>query len=82
MKSIAYTTSAIMSREDSIVFITHDEDGEWQFFPDKDFAMDEVMMVTVDQVKAIDPGIEAALSIPTGTRVMRANGNEWTAVPE
>ena len=49
--------SHVLNKEESITYISHDEDGMWQFLCDKEHSMDDARIVSLEEVYALDPSI-------------------------
>ena len=56
----------VLKKEGAITYITHDEDGMWQFLCDKEHSMDDARIVSLEEVYALDPSIGEVTDMPCG----------------
>ena len=56
----------VLNKEEAITYITHNEDGMWQFLCDKEHSMDDARIVSLEEVYALDPSIGEVADMPCG----------------
>lgn len=75
-----FTTRQVMIGNSPIVYVVHDEDGDWQFFgPDENVQDSDVMIVSLQQVVQRDPTVLEIANLPRSTVATRDDANTpWT----
>lgn len=56
----------ILDNNEPITYISHDEDGMWQFLCEKEHTMDDAKVVALEEVYALDPTIGEVADMPCG----------------
>lgn len=81
-----FTTNYVMVGNSPIVYVVHDDDGDWQFLgPEENVQDQDVMIVSLQQVIQRDPSVLELADLPRGaaaTRVDRAAPWETGSAPE
>ena len=78
---VVFTTTYVVKMKSPIVYITHDEDGSWQFLSSEGADMKEVMLVRLGEIIEIDPSIRDVLYVSPNTEAHRSNiESEWVLV--
>lgn len=74
-----FTTTFVVKKKSPILFVYHDEDGDWQFHgPEEDVAEQDMMMVGLGQLIDIDNTI---LEISDGSPATRkSRSDQWRLV--
>ena len=63
---------------DTILYVYHDEDGNWQFHTSLEPNLDNSMVVSLDQITKLDTTINEIYYLPFGWRAWRDNKDgEW-----
>lgn len=72
------TTKHVMRDKSPIVYVSYDEDGDWQFFGIEDITTDDAAVISVSQNLALCPALSELPDMKQGTAVYRENENsEW-----
>lgn len=58
--------SHVLNKEEPITYISHDEDGMWQFLCSKEHTTDDARIVSLEEVYALDPSIGEVADMPCG----------------
>lgn len=79
LKRIAFTTRFVVSEKSPIVYVSHDEDGDWQFFgAESDVKTEDGSIVSIASILKIDHSIEELLDMPRGGEARRkSKGSAW-----
>ncbi len=73
-----FTTKQAFSGE-TILYVYHDENGDWQFHTTIDPNLDDTMLVCLEEITKLDPTINEVFNLPLGYRAWRAGKDEeWT----
>lgn len=77
-----FTTVYVIENNSPIVYISHDMDGDWQFFgPEQNVGIDESRIVLLGEIIEMDPSIQKVLDIPNGTTAYRkSQESEWIKI--
>lgn len=74
-----FTTKFVIEDRSEIIYVTHDKEGDWQFFSKEEASEQEARVVSMDEILDLDNSIEEILWIPEGTEAWREGvGKEWT----
>ncbi len=66
------TTKSIVSREDWIANVFHDEDdGGWQFLGTAELSTDDAAVVSLENIVDLDPSVEKLTDLPLGWQAWR-----------
>lgn len=79
-KTAVFTTKRIVASLEPITLIVHDNEGEWQFLGDSQASMEDLMMVSLQQILDIDSTVEDALSISHGQEAHRLADGNWKKI--
>jgi hypothetical protein len=61
------TTKNVIKKNQTIVYISHDEeDGMWQFHDGSEFELDDAMLVSLEEVVALDSTLMKIYDLPIG----------------
>lgn len=72
------TTKHVMRDKSPIVYVSYDEDGDWQFFGIEDITTEDAAVISVSQILALCPALSELPDMKQGTAVYRENENsEW-----
>ncbi|WP_295131162.1 hypothetical protein [uncultured Catenibacterium sp.] len=63
--------SHVLNKVEPITYISHDEDGMWQFLCEKEHTMDDAKVVALEEVYALDPSIAEVADMPCGCYINR-----------
>lgn len=67
-----FTTIYVMKNKEPITLVLHDsEDGAWQFFSNKKTSEKDAMVVSLDEIIALDPSIAKLADMPLGYGAFR-----------
>lgn len=71
-----FTTRQVMIGNSPIVYVVHDEEGDWQFFgADENVQDTDVMIVSLQQVVQHDPTVLEIANLPKSTVATREDAN-------
>ncbi len=65
------TLKRILAKDCAILFVTHDEDGYWQFLDDLNVSEEDAAVVSLKYVTMLDPSIIELANLPRGWRASR-----------
>ncbi len=69
-----FTTNYVMVGNSPIVYVVHDDDGDWQFLgPEENVQDQDVMIVSLQQVIQRDPSVLDLADLPRGTAATRVD---------
>lgn len=72
-----YTTSAVLEGK-PILYVYHNEDGDWQFHSSDNPDIDDAKLVALEEIVKIDPTINSIFFLPYGGYAWRKDkGNSW-----
>jgi len=78
LNKAVFTLKSVINRTDSILYIVHDDDDEWQFLNGHTVSPQDIMIVSLQQVINIDATILQILDLAMGYVANRINLNsEW-----
>ncbi|RBL88215.1 DUF4262 domain-containing protein [Chitinophaga flava] len=72
-KNLAVFTSRQILEGSPILYIYHDEDGDWQFLNEEETKEQDVRIVALSEIAKIDPGIKELHLLSYGQRAWRAS---------
>jgi hypothetical protein len=70
-----FTTRFVIKNNSPITFITHDENGDWQFMGDDDFEENDAMIVSLEEMIEHDSSILEVADLPYNCKAYRENIN-------
>jgi hypothetical protein len=71
-----FTTAKILSRIDAILYVLHDDEGDWQFHSGNDVCEDEPKIVTLSEIVELDSSVLILADLPIGAFATRKNKDE------
>ncbi len=67
-----FTTKFVLNDKFPIVYVSHDSDGDWQFFSEHEHIQDEdIMIVSLEQIIQYDCSVNEIANLPIGKRAQR-----------
>ena len=77
-----FTTVYVIENNSPIVYVSHDIDGDWQFFGhEKDVEIDKARVVSLEEIIEIDSSVKDVLDMPRGTAAHRkSRESEWVKI--
>jgi hypothetical protein len=77
-----FTTVYVIENNSPIIYVSHDMDGDWQFFgPEKDVEVDKARVVSLEEIIEIDASVKEVLDMPKGTDAHRKSlESEWVKI--
>ena len=75
-----FTTKYVITERQPITYVTHEEDGAWQFFSSDEFeSFKEIaMIVGLGEIVDLDPSLSQLAGLPVGYYAIRETINdEW-----
>jgi len=70
------TVSRILDGSKPILYVVHDEDGDWQFLDGGDVSEDDAKVVSLMQVVGLDPSLKSLADLPTGWKAERRSADQ------
>jgi len=68
----------ILDGSTAILYVVHDEDGEWQFLDGGDVSEEDAATVSLKDIVDHDPAIKSLVDLPAGWAAERAAvGDPW-----
>ncbi len=72
------TLTRIMNGSQPILYVVHDEDGDWQFLDGGDVSEEDAATVSLKNIANHDPSVKLLADLPAGWAAERdAVGKEW-----
>lgn len=72
------TLRRIIDKTNPILYVVHDEDGDWQFLDGGDVTEQDAATVSLKNVTELDPSVKSLADLPTGWAAERSSvGEEW-----
>jgi len=74
LNEAAFTTKHVVDANSPIVYVTHDTDGDWQFFgAEKIVSIEESRVISLGEIIEMDASIKELLLIPSLSKAQRIN---------
>ena len=68
----------VMDGSNPVLYVVHDEDGDWQFLDGGDVSQEDAATVSLEDIVEHDPSIKSLADLPIGWAAERAAaGQEW-----
>ncbi|SFV00461.1 hypothetical protein [Butyrivibrio sp. INlla21] len=75
--TMVITTKNIVSKEKSIMLVSHDEDdGMWEFLEGEEVKEEDAMIISLYEMVSIDPTVNQIADLPLGYIAYRNSGHE------
>jgi hypothetical protein len=72
------TTEQVISEKESILYVCHDDECEWQFHTGTDVNMEDARVVALSEIVKRDPSIFDLADLPTGWIATRkSQDDDW-----
>jgi hypothetical protein len=71
-----FTTRQVISGDSPVLYVSHDEDGEWQFHTGTDVNIEDAMIVALSEIVKQDLSILDLAELPIGWIATRKNKND------
>ena len=77
-----FTTVFVIENKSPIIYVSHDMDGDWQFFgSEKNVEIDKARIVSLGEIIEMDPSVKVVLDMPKGTDAHRKSPkSEWVRI--
>jgi hypothetical protein len=77
------TVRQIVREKKPALLVYHDiEDGGWQFLTGGEFSMEDALLVSLENVVALDPSLSELADLPLGWRAVRKSpSDQWQREP-
>ena len=77
-----FTTKYVVKEGSPIVYVSHDSDGDWQFFgAETNVPIENSMLVSLGEIIEMDASIKELLKIPMFSEAHRKNkSSKWEIV--
>ena len=73
-----FTTGQVFSAKEPILYVCHDDEGEWQFHTGTDVNIEDAKVVALSEIVKRDPSIFDLADLPTGWIATRRNqDDDW-----
>jgi hypothetical protein len=66
-----FTTRFVVENNSPILYVTHDDDGDWHFMGDDDITEEDAKLVSVKNILELDSSINDLPSLEEGYRAVR-----------
>jgi hypothetical protein len=70
---LVVTQRTVIQKKQPILYVIHDNDGEWQFLADERVQLDPVVQLTIRELVAIDSSIVDVAYLKKGWKAWRAS---------
>jgi len=71
--TIVATQRRVIEKKESIRFVLHDQDGDWQFLADENSQMDQVVELSLRSIINLDSSLAQVLELKRGWKAQRTN---------
>ena len=71
LNTAVFTTRFVIESQSTIVFVSHDDDGDWQFLSEEGPVENEARIALLSEMIELDPTILDIADIPSGTKAFR-----------
>jgi hypothetical protein len=71
-----YTTKQIANREEPILHVSHDSDGDWQFLPYTTPDDKDAVLIHIEHLLDWDASLKEVMDLPLGWHASRKSVNE------
>jgi hypothetical protein len=80
LNQAVFTTKYVIEDESPIVYVSHDSEGDWQFFgPEEEIQEDEARVVSLEAIIELSPYVKEILWMPEGVEAWYdTETREWT----
>ncbi|HET6224709.1 MAG TPA: hypothetical protein VFF27_00425 [Bacteroidia bacterium] len=77
-----FTTVYVIENNSPIVYVSHDMDGDWQFFgSEENIEIDKSRIVLLEEIIERDPSVKELLDMSKGTAAYRkSRESEWIRI--
>ena len=73
-----FTTKYVLERQSPIVYVSHDENGDWQFFgKEQNITEEDARVIAFGEILKISPLVEKILWITERMQAWLSETNEW-----
>lgn len=74
-----FTTRQVIVDKSPIVYVSHDRDGDWQFFGEEKVSVSDARLVSLVEIIQLDQSINKILSMPINHYAIRQKiTDDWT----
>jgi len=78
---IAITEKVIVEKQKPVLYVFHDEDGDWQFLSAEDTKMVEVFTLPLREMFEYDVSLKEISDLPKGWRAKRSDSSKvWERI--
>ncbi len=70
---IAITERPVVARNKPILYVIHDDDGDWEFLSSADSTMVEVFTMPLKEMFDFDKSLKTIIDLPKGWKAMRSD---------
>jgi len=79
MNQAVFTTKYVLENHSPIIYVSHDVDGDWQFFgQEDDLSEEDARIISLGEILKITPSLKEILWIPEGMQAwLNAETKEW-----
>ena len=78
MKLAVFTIWPILKKEAPLLYVLHDEEGDWQFLCDEEVTDENAAIVSMQNMVNLYPSVETLFEMPQGSMAMRnQKTGEW-----
>jgi hypothetical protein len=82
LNKAAFTLKSIINRNGAILYVVHDEEDEWQFLNGEPVSVQDMMIVSLQQIIDRDNTISQILDLKMGHKTNRTNAaSKWEITP-
>ncbi len=70
------TLGRILDGSKPILYVVHDEEGDWQFLDGGDVSEEDATLMSLKSIIKLDPTVNALADLPAGWAAERANADQ------
>jgi hypothetical protein len=81
LNTAVFTTTHVVRNNSPIVYVSHDEDGSWQFFGNEPVSVKDAMVVGLGEIISLDKTILQIADLSIGFSAHRdSQKNKWEII--
>ena len=81
MKTAVFTTKFVVQNDSPIVYVSHDEEGDWQFLGIGKVSINDAVVLSLKEISKIDKTILELSNLTTGHSASRSSQeSKWEII--
>jgi hypothetical protein len=80
--TLAFTQTRVVDESRPILYVVHDEEGDWQFLDGGEVSEEDAALVSLKTIVGRDPSVKVLADLPLGWAAERSEvGGAWRRFP-